>query len=101
MAERVQGGENLDRQSEATGEEVTGTIKWFDAVKGYGFLVPSAGGGDVLVHFTVLREVGRRTLPEGATLTCLAVKRDRGRQASKILNLDLSTAIGPDPEMVL
>ncbi len=101
MAERVQGGENLDRQSEATGEEVTGTIKWFDAVKGYGFLVPLNGGGDVLVHFTVLREVGRRTLPEGATLTCLAVKRDRGRQASKILNLDLSTAIGPDPETVL
>jgi len=101
MAERVQGGENLDRQSDVVGEEVTGTVKWFDAVKGYGFLVPSNGGGDVLVHFTVLREVGRRTLPEGATVTCLAVRRDRGRQASKILSLDLSTAIGPDPETVL
>jgi CspA family cold shock protein len=37
-------------------------------------------------------------LPEGATLTCIVVARDRGRQARKILELDLSTAIGPDPE---
>jgi CspA family cold shock protein len=81
--------------------EVTGAVKWFDAVRGYGFVVPNDGSGDVLVHFTVLREVGRRTLPEGATVNCIAVKRDRGRQARKILNLDLSTAIGPDPEAAL
>jgi CspA family cold shock protein len=45
-----------------------------------------------------VRDAGRRTLPEGATLTCTAVARDRGRQARKILDIDLSTAIGPDPE---
>lgn len=81
---------------------VCGTIKWFDPVRGYGFLVPrdaaATGESDVLVHFTVVREAGRRTLPEGATLTCTAVARDRGRQARKIIDLDLSTAIGPDPE---
>ncbi len=79
---------------------VRGSVKWFDPVRGYGFLVPDnpTAKGDVLVHFTVVRELGRRTLPEGATLTCIVVARDRGRQARKILDLDLSTAIGPDPE---
>lgn len=82
---------------------VTGTVKWFDPVRGYGFMVPSTGGhetggSDILVHFTVVRELGRRTLPEGATVTCSVIARERGRQARRILSLDLSTAIGPDPE---
>ncbi len=85
-----------------TAEIVRGTVKWFDPVRGYGFLVPTgdaAAEGDVLVHFSVVREAGRRTLPEGATLTCAVVARDRGRQAERIIDMDLSTAIGPDPEL--
>lgn len=78
---------------------VRGTMKWFDPVRGYGFMMPSAGdGADVLVHFSLVRELGRRTLPEGATLTCIVVARDRGRQARRITDLDLTTAVGPDPE---
>lgn len=78
---------------------VQGTVKWFDPVRGYGFMVPRDGvGSDILVHFTVVREIGRRTLPEGATVTCAVVARDRGRQARRIIDIDLSTAIGPDPE---
>jgi len=79
---------------------VNGAVKWFDPVRGYGFMVPtdSSGGSDVLVHFTVVREAGRRTLPEGATISCSVVARDRGRQAKRIISIDLSTAIGPDPE---
>jgi CspA family cold shock protein len=78
---------------------VQGTVKWFDPVRGYGFMVPLSGeGSDVLVHFTVVRQTGRRTLPEGATVTCTVVARDRGRQARTITAIDLSTAIGPDPE---
>lgn len=80
---------------------VSGTVKWFDAVRGYGFIVPDDGSGDVLIHFSVLREIGRRCLPEGATVTCAAVARERGRQARRILQLDLSTASGPDPEELL
>lgn len=95
----------LNREAEALDAvdevRIVGTVKWFDAVRGYGFIVPDDASGDVLVHFTTLREVGRRTLPEGATVTCLAVKRDRGRQARKIVELDLSTAVGPDPEAAL
>lgn len=78
---------------------VIGRVKWFDPVRGYGFMVPSDGqGSDVLLHFSVVTELERRTLPEGATLTCEVIARDRGRQARRIINLDLSTAIGPDPE---
>lgn len=77
---------------------IRGVVKWFDAVRGYGFIVPDDASGDILVHFTVVREIGRRTLPEGATLTCVVMKRERGRQARAIVDLDLSTAIGPDPE---
>lgn len=80
---------------------VTGAVKWFDAVRGYGFIIPDDGSPDVLVHFTVLRDVGRRTLPEGASVTCLAVQRERGRQARKIVELDLTTAVGPDPEAAM
>lgn len=78
---------------------VSGRVKWFDPVRGYGFLVPDDGSGsDILLHFSVVSEVGRRSLPEGATLACIVVARERGRQARRILALDLSTAIGPDPE---
>ena len=45
--------------------KVTGKVKWFDAVKGYGFIVADDDDGDVLLHFSVLREVGRRSVPEG------------------------------------
>ena len=77
---------------------VCGTVKWFDPVRGYGFLVPQDSGSDILVHFTLVRDIGRRTLPEGATLTCAVVARDRGRQARRIIAIDLTTTIGPDPE---
>jgi cold shock protein len=79
---------------------VCGTVKWFDPVRGYGFLVPWDNGSDVLVHFSLVRDIGRRTLPEGATLTCAVVARDRGRQARRIIALDLTTTIGPDPETI-
>jgi CspA family cold shock protein len=92
----------VERDDEAAAEAeviVAGRVKWFDPVRGYGFLVPSDGqGSDVLLHFSVVAELGRRTLPEGATLTCEVIARDRGRQARRIVSLDLSTAIGPDPE---
>jgi CspA family cold shock protein len=103
MAEHtlLQGKHVADHAEIAEEIRVEGTVKWFDAVRGYGFIVPGDGSGDVLVHFSTLREVGRRTLPEGATVVCTAVMRERGRQARHIVDLDLSTAIGPDPEAAM
>ena len=78
---------------------VIGRVKWFDPVRGYGFMVPADGiGSDILLHFSVVNDAGRRTLPEGTTVTCVVVARDRGRQARRIMTFDLTSAIGPDPE---
>ncbi|MCJ8157143.1 cold shock domain-containing protein [Sphingomonas sp. LaA6.9] len=71
-------------------------MKWFDATRGFGFMVADGDAGDILVHFSVLREHDRRSLPEGTRLICMAARRNRGLQARKIVSFDLSTAIGPD-----
>jgi cold shock protein len=83
---------------DTSGVEVSGAIKWFDATRGFGFLVGDNGEGDVLIHFSVLRPFGRRSLPEGARAVCMASQRERGLQARSIVSFDLSTATGPDLE---
>jgi CspA family cold shock protein len=83
--------------STSLGTEVTGRIKWFDATRGFGFLISDTMAGDILVHFSVLREHGRRSLPEGAVVTCLVVRQDRGLQAVKILSIDLDEAVPVRP----
>ena len=81
-------------------ERHDGAMKWFDSTRGFGFMISDTGGGDILVHFSVLRDHGRRSLPEGTRLSCLAVRRNRGLQAREILSFDLDTAIAPDPEQM-
>lgn len=75
------------------GQQCTGRVKWFDATRGFGFLVSDDCEGDILIHFSVLKEHGRRSLPEGATVECIAEQQDRGFQARRILSIDLSTAL--------
>jgi CspA family cold shock protein len=77
-------------------EPIVGRVKWFDATRGFGFLVSEHVDGDVLLHFSVLREHGRRSVPEGATIECVPVRLDRGLQAKKVLSIDVSTAL-PQP----
>jgi CspA family cold shock protein len=74
---------------------IAGQIKWFDASKGYGFIVPDNGMPDVLLHVTVLRRDGYQTAYEGARVVCEAMQRDRGYQAFRVLGMDESTAIHP------
>lgn len=76
--------------------EVSGRVKWFDATRGFGFLVSEQCEGDILVHFSVLREHDRRSLPEGAKVDALVQRQDRGLQAVKVLSIDLSEAL-PSP----
>jgi CspA family cold shock protein len=82
-----------DEDSYPDGIRVEGRIKWFDATRGFGFLVSDQIDGDILVHFSVLRDHGRRSLPEGAMIECIAERQDRGLQARKILAIDLSTVL--------
>lgn len=76
--------------------KLTGTMKWFDATRGFGFLVSEQATGDILVHFSVLKEHDRRSLPEGAVVECLVAEQERGLQARKILAIDLSHAVVPE-----
>ena len=75
--------------------EITGVIKWFDASKGYGFVVPDDGGADVLLHVTCLRRGGFQTAYEGARVVCEALEREKGRQAFRVVSMDESTAVRP------
>jgi cold shock protein len=75
--------------------ETAGTIKWFDASKGYGFIVPDNGLADVLLHVTCLRAGGYQVAYEGARVHCEVLRRPKGLQAFRILSMDESTAIHP------
>ena len=76
---------------------ITGKVKWFDATRGFGFIVSDEIEGDVLIHFSVLREHGRRSVPEGTTITCIPAKLERGLQAKKVLEIDVSSALPQAP----
>ena len=78
--------------------KLTGTMKWFDATRGFGFLVSDQAKGDILVHFSVLKEHDRRSLPEGAVVECLVAEQERGLQARRVLSIDLSQAVVPEPQ---
>lgn len=82
--------------NEAEMEPITGRVKWFDATRGFGFIVSDELEGDILLHFSVLREHGRRSVPEGAVIECIPVRQERGLQAKKVLSIDLASAV-PSP----
>ena len=60
----------------------SGTVKWFNAQKGYGFIQPSDGGKDVFVHISAVEQAGLSTLNEGQKITFEIVTTDRGRTAA-------------------
>jgi CspA family cold shock protein len=91
------GFEEADVHEESV--RINGRIKWFDAGKGYGFIVPDdpaqTGMKDVLLHVTSLRQCGRENAPEGAVIVCEVVKRPKGWQVCEVVDLDETTAVGP------
>jgi len=89
--------EGVDSHGSAV--RISGRIKWFDAGKGYGFIVPDDPGQtdlkDVLLHVTSLRNAGRESALEGAVIVCDVVRRPKGWQVSEVVNLDESSASPP------
>jgi CspA family cold shock protein len=63
----------------------TGTVKWFDESKGFGFLTQDNGGPDVFVHFSALQGEGFKTLAEGAKVTFEVQEGPKGPQASNVV----------------
>lgn len=61
-----------------------GTVKWFNSEKGYGFITPDEGGGDVFVHHTAINSTGYRTLEEGQKVNFEIEQSDKGPQATGV-----------------
>jgi CspA family cold shock protein len=62
----------------------TGTVKWFNDSKGYGFIAPTEGGDDVFVHSTAIEGEGFKTLAEGQTVSFEVEQGPKGKQATRV-----------------
>ncbi|MFN4310965.1 MAG: cold-shock protein [Ferrovibrio sp.] len=72
--------------------KISGKVKWFNAVKGFGFVSPDDNSGDVFLHLSCLRQAGYESIEEGTTVTLEVARRPKGMQAIRVLNVDTSTA---------
>ena len=77
---------------DAGATRVAGQVKWFDFIKGYGFITSSERSDDILLHQVCVRQSGFRAVQEGATVVCDTVMGSRGWQAIKLISVDNSTA---------
>jgi CspA family cold shock protein len=66
----------------------TGTVKWFNDSKGFGFITPEAGGDDLFAHFSAIQGSGFKTLKEGQRVTFDVTQGPKGAQASNIRAAD-------------
>ena len=62
----------------------TGTVKWFNEAKGFGFICPDDGGDDLFAHFSVIQGSGFKTLQEAQKVSFDATTGPKGKQASNI-----------------
>ncbi|EKO3518036.1 cold-shock protein [Vibrio fluvialis] len=64
--------------------KTTGSVKWFNETKGFGFITPDNGGADVFVHFNAIVSEGFRTLTEGQKVTFNVEQGAKGPQAANV-----------------
>jgi len=75
-----------------SGSAIWGQVKWYDSVKGYGFVVPEGGGPDIMVHASCVRAFGKMTLAEGSRIHLVATRGQRGLNAQEILDVEEAEA---------
>ena len=62
----------------------TGTVKWFNDAKGFGFVTPDDGGEDLFAHFSAIQSAGFKSLKEGQKVSFEVTQGQKGKQASSI-----------------
>jgi CspA family cold shock protein len=78
------GGGGRYQPDESSAVELSGTVKWFNTEKGFGFVMTGDGGKDVFVHISVLEKAGLRSLTEGQQVSMRVVQTAKGREAVSI-----------------
>lgn len=76
------------KQEDQDKEHVLGRVKWFDPVKGFGFVVAGEDGPDILLHANVLRNFGQSSIADGAKIEINIQKTERGVQAVEVLSVE-------------
>ena len=74
-------------EEDGTNPVVTGRVKWFDPVKGFGFIVAEDAGGDILLHANVLRNYGQSSIADNTEITVRVQKTLRGVQAMEVVTV--------------
>lgn len=78
-------------------EGVTAVVKWFNPVKGFGFVQPSDGSPDAFLHISVVQQVGQRDLPDGTRIVCNIAEGRKGPQVAEITRIDEMPEPPPRP----
>jgi cold shock protein len=99
-ARRVLLAQCLDRRSTVTtvfskgsADVATGTVKWFNGQKGYGFIAPDGGGKDVFVHISAVEKASFSSLAEGAKIT-FDIVQNRGKESAENLRMKWVPIVG-------
>jgi cold shock protein len=83
---KTSGAADTDVSFKGRSEVATGTVKWFNAAKGYGFIQPDGGGKDVFVHISAVEKAGYTSLAEGAKVS-FDVIPNRGKESAENLKI--------------
>lgn len=101
MCEVIYPDEWLDRviemQEKVETTQVSGRVKWFDPVKGFGFIVADEGGPDILLHANVLRNFGQGSVADASRIVVLVQQTTRGQQAVEDLEISPPEMDGVPP----
>lgn len=76
-------------------DRIRAVVKWYNPIKGFGFLTIGDGEADIFLHSSLLQDIGYKNIPEGTEIECEIGMGDKGKQVIRILKVDISTA-SPD-----
>jgi CspA family cold shock protein len=88
---------SYQQQGMGDSQRLSGKVKWFNRSKGFGFIIPNDGSGDVFLPLAVLERAGFNEAPDGASVVFDCVHGAKGRAVAAILELDASTAAARPP----